>query len=271
MGWLRSGGGRGLLAVLLAGAACGEEQALPEGWNTTVGSPTTTEADGNDASGTPESTVTTDDSDSSGTTGGTAVPGSTSDVSTSGSDDSTTGSESSEGPELKPDLPPAEEPLPQGFQLPFECGQAWRLDSWAHAPAIDMVREPDQFGTDGATLTAAAAGTVVRSEFHQNAGNLVQLDHGEGWFTTSVHLQSRAVEIGDVVEPGQVIGAVGATGPTSNGHPHLHFEVGFDANGDGSASWGTSDSERVEPWFDGVEYGQSNGLTWRDVVSANCR
>lgn len=177
----------------------------------------------------------------------------------------------SEGPDLKPDVPPLEDPLPQGFQLPFECDQGWRLDSWAHAPAVDMVREPDQVGTDGATLLAPAPGIVNRSEFHANAGNLIQINHGEGWFTTSVHLQSRAVEIGDTVERGQVIGAVGATGPTSNGHPHLHFELGFDADRSGSASWGVTDSERVNPWFDGVEYGQENGLTWRDVVSANCR
>lgn len=206
------------------------------------------------------------------TTGGIAPAGDTS-TSSSGStglDPSSTGTGSSEGSEPELDVPPLDDPLPQGFQLPFACDQAWRLDSWAHAPAIDMVREPDQVGTDGATLLAPAPGTVVRSEFHQNAGNLIQIDHGEGWFTTSVHLQSRAVEIGDVVERGDLIGAVGATGPTSNGHPHLHFELGFDSNRDGSASWGVTDSERVNPWFDGVEYGQENGLTWRDVVSANC-
>ncbi|SDM86169.1 hypothetical protein SAMN05421869_1662, partial [Nonomuraea jiangxiensis] len=42
------------------------------------------------------------------------------------------------------------------LQLPFPCGQQWRLDTWAHAPALDMVKEPDQHGTDGATLVAPA-------------------------------------------------------------------------------------------------------------------
>lgn len=262
------------MTLLFLGSACGNDDGLPAAWMTTMaGSEATSGAGDNemsgDGTGDTGSSVTTRDADPPGTTTGVAPTGS-GDASTSGVEGQTTGLEDSGGTAIEPDLPPAQDPLPQGFQLPFECGQAWRLDSWAHAPAIDMVREPDQVGTDGATLTAAAPGVVVRSEFHQNAGNLIQIDHGEGWFTTSVHLQSRAVEIGDVVDRGQVIGAVGATGPTSNGHPHLHFEVGFDANGDGSASWGTSDSERVEPWFDGVEYGQSNGLTWRDVVSVNC-
>ena len=168
------------------------------------------------------------------------------------------------------DPPPAEVPLPQGFQLPFECGQVWRLDTWGHAPALDMVREPDQVGTEGATLRAPAPGVVNQSYYHDNAGNLVQIDHGDGWYTTYIHMQSRAVEVGDVLQRGDTIGAVGATGPTSNGHPHLHFEVGMDADGDGQATWGFEGAERVAPWFDGVEYGQEDALTWRDVASNNC-
>ncbi len=168
------------------------------------------------------------------------------------------------------DIPPAEVALPQGFQLPFDCGQPWRLDTWGHAPALDMVREPDQVGTNGATLRAPAAGVVNQSYYHDNAGNMVQIDHGDGWFTTFIHMQSRSVEVGDVLAQGDPIGAVGATGPTSNGHPHLHFELGMDADGDGQTTWGFEGAERVNPWFDGVEYGQSNAETWRDVVSNNC-
>ncbi|HWB80787.1 MAG TPA: M23 family metallopeptidase [Nannocystaceae bacterium] len=174
-------------------------------------------------------------------------------------------------PDPPPDLPPPDEPaLPQGFQLPFVCGDAWRLDSWGHAPALDMVREPDQVGTEGAPLRAPAPGTVNMSFYHDNAGNVVQIDHGEGWFTTYLHMESRAVEVGAVVARGDTIGAVGRTGPTSNDHPHLHFELGVDADGDGEASWGFEGAERVNPWFDGIEYGQENALTWRDVVSNNC-
>lgn len=173
-------------------------------------------------------------------------------------------------PEPTPDLPPQEPPLPQGFQLPFACGDAWRLDSWGHAPALDMVHEPDQFGTEGAPLHAPAPGVVNQSFFHDNAGNVVQIDHGEGWFTTYLHMDSRSVEAGAVVARGDQIGAVGRTGPTANNHPHLHFELGVDADGDGEASWGFAGAERVNPWFDGVEYGQANSMTWRDVVSNNC-
>ncbi|MEQ4726090.1 M23 family metallopeptidase [Nonomuraea sp. B19D2] len=156
------------------------------------------------------------------------------------------------------------------LQLPFPCGQKWRLDTWGHAPALDMVKEPDQQGTEGATLVAAAAGRVDKSFYHENGGQVVQIDHGGGYFTTYIHLQSRGVSSGDRVERGTVIGKVGKTGAESNGHPHLHFELAYDANGDGDASWGFAGSERIKPTFNGVTYGQSNLQTWRNVESFNC-
>ncbi|GAA4209818.1 hypothetical protein GCM10023074_55400 [Microbispora amethystogenes] len=156
------------------------------------------------------------------------------------------------------------------LQLPFPCGQQWRLDTWGHAPALDMVKEPDQQGTDGATLIAPAAGTVNKSYYHQNAGNVIQINHGGGWFTTYLHLQSRAVNVGAKVEMGTFIGRVGHTGPTSNDVPHVHFELGYDADGNGEASWGYEGAERVRPTFNGVTYGTANSQTYRNVTSHNC-
>jgi Peptidase family M23 len=168
---------------------------------------------------------------------------------------------------------PAEPALAAGprppFQLPFPCGQQWRMDTWSHAPALDMVKEPNQVGTEGALLVAPAAGTVNQSFFHSNAGNMIQINHGGGWFTTYIHLQSRSVGVGAVVSQGQEIGRVGRTGPTSNNHPHLHYELAIDANGNGSATWGYAGSERVPAWFNGVQYGTANGQTYRNVTSNN--
>jgi hypothetical protein len=155
------------------------------------------------------------------------------------------------------------------FQLPFQCGLQWRLDTWGHNPALDMVREPNQVGTEGALLLAPAAGTVNQSFFHSNAGNMIQINHGGGHFTTYLHLQSRAVGVGARVVQGQQIGRVGKTGPTSNGHPHLHYEQGFDSNGNGSVTWGFSGAERVAASFGGVSYTGAS-RTWRNVTSRNC-
>jgi hypothetical protein len=155
------------------------------------------------------------------------------------------------------------------FQLPFPCGQQWQLNHWGHAPALDMVKEPDQSGTEGALLIAPADGTVNQSYRHGNAGNMIQIDHGGGWFTTYIHLQSRSVQAGAQVRQGQEIGRVGRDGATSNNHPHLHFELGVDADGDGSATWGFAGAERVTAAFDGVEYGGS-GREFNNVTSRNC-
>ncbi|WP_344057069.1 M23 family metallopeptidase, partial [Sphaerisporangium rubeum] len=165
---------------------------------------------------------------------------------------------------------PAHAAAAPNLQLPFPCGQQWRLDTWGHAPALDMVKEPDQVGTEGASLVAPAAGTVNKSFYHENAGNVIQINHGGGYFTTYLHLQSRAVAVGARVAQGAQIGRVGRTGPTSNNHPHLHFELGYDANGNGEATWGYEGAERVRPTFNGVTYGGANNQTSRNVTSGNC-
>jgi murein DD-endopeptidase MepM/ murein hydrolase activator NlpD len=151
------------------------------------------------------------------------------------------------------------------------------LDSYAatHAPALDMVREPNQQGTEGSLVVASASGVVKQSFYHENhpgtndgAGNMIQIDHGGGWFTTYLHLQSRSVQVGQKVAQGQEIGHVGKTGKTSNGHPHLHFEQAFDRNGDGYATWGEQNSERVPAVLHGENYGE-NSKTWKNVTSHN--
>lgn len=121
---------------------------------------------------------------------------------------------------------PAQAADPPPFQLPFTCGQTWRLEtSGDHVPALDMFRDPDQSTTEGSLLVASADGEVVESRLHPNAGHMIQIDHGDRWFTTYIHLQSRAVEVGTTVTQGQTIGRVGHTGETSNGVPHLHYEL----------------------------------------------
>jgi hypothetical protein len=162
------------------------------------------------------------------------------------------------------------------FQLPFPCGDRWWLDASgpAHAPALDMQRSPTVAGTEGSLVVAAADGVVNQSFLHQRsdgtgAGEVIQINHGGGWFTTYLHLQSRSVSVGQHVHQGQEIGRVGKTGTTSNKVPHLHFEAAIDTNGDGEASWGFEGSERVRPWFNGREFGQVN-TEWKSVYSNNC-
>ncbi|WP_170191960.1 M23 family metallopeptidase [Saccharothrix syringae] len=170
---------------------------------------------------------------------------------------------------LLPLGPPAQAAARPAFQAPFQCGRQIRMESFGHAPALDIFRVPTS-ATEGEPLIAPAAGRVNQSYSNPSgAGNIIQIDHGGGWFTTYIHLQSRAVGVGAQVAAGTPIGRVGHTGETSNGVSHLHFEMAVDRNGDGRAEWGYPNDERVAPVFNGVTYGQSNNGTWY-VTSANC-
>ena len=72
-------------------------------------------------------------------------------------------------------------------------------------------------------IRAAGAGKVVRCGFESRYGNLVVIDHGNGYRTIYAHLSERMVELGDTVRRGDLIGKVGDTGRTTG--PHLHYEV----------------------------------------------
>jgi len=80
----------------------------------------------------------------------------------------------------------------------------------------------------GAKVVASGDGKVVDIKPNPSAtyGNQVVIDHGQGVFTQSAHLDSATVKPGEMVTAGQEIGAVGRTGNTpSSGDTHLHFEV----------------------------------------------
>jgi len=81
----------------------------------------------------------------------------------------------------------------------------------------------DFCGGEGLQIFAPAAGRVVFAAPLTVRGNATIIDHGWGVYSGFWHQSQMLVNVGDMVEPGQVIGLVGGTGRVTG--PHLHWEV----------------------------------------------
>lgn len=77
----------------------------------------------------------------------------------------------------------------------------------------------------GTPVKAPAAGVVTFAGNLYLTGGTVLLDHGFGVSSNFLHLSRIDVKVGDRIEQGQVIGAVGATGRATG--PHLHWGMSW--------------------------------------------
>ena len=81
----------------------------------------------------------------------------------------------------------------------------------------------DFAGTRGTQVLSVASGVVIRASRQAGYGNLVEIDHGNGYRTRYAHNDELVVKPGDHVTAGQIIAKMGSTGRASA--PHVHFEV----------------------------------------------
>jgi murein DD-endopeptidase MepM/ murein hydrolase activator NlpD len=75
----------------------------------------------------------------------------------------------------------------------------------------------------GSAVYAYTVGKVVQAGWNGGYGKCILIDHGNGLKTRYAHLSNINVRVGQKVETGMKIGAVGSTGSSTG--PHLHFEV----------------------------------------------
>lgn len=71
-----------------------------------------------------------------------------------------------------------------------------------------------------------ADGTVTCASYKGSYGNIVKIDHGNGFESWYAHTSKMYVSVGQQVKTGDVIAAVGSTGNSTG--PHLHFEIRID-------------------------------------------
>ncbi len=98
--------------------------------------------------------------------------------------------------------------------------------SYNGGPVSDYHQGIDFSNITGTVVVAAARGRVVLAERLQVRGNTVILDHGWGVLSSYFHMSAIEVQVGDIVERGQPIGRIGATGLVSGAHLHWEVRVG---------------------------------------------
>lgn len=97
-----------------------------------------------------------------------------------------------------------------------------------HGIGTDLVVEGfhaglDFAGGEGLQIFAPASGRIVFAAPLTVRGNATIIDHGWGVYSGIWHQSEILVNVGDVVEQGQVIGLVGGTGRVTGAH--LHWEI----------------------------------------------
>jgi len=113
---------------------------------------------------------------------------------------------------------PTGRPVLEGYISSYFGG---RQDPFDGTDAVH--RGVDFAGAAGSQVLSVAAGVVVRAEPVNGYGNLVEINHGNGYVTRYAHNQRVLVQVGDTVNRGTPVALMGSTGRSTG--PHVHFEV----------------------------------------------
>jgi murein DD-endopeptidase MepM/ murein hydrolase activator NlpD len=122
------------------------------------------------------------------------------------------------GRQLSAEIKPSGRPVREGYISSY-FGE--RMDPFN---GEDAFHKGVDFASDaGADVLAVASGIVTWAGPREGYGNLVEVNHGNGYITRYAHAARTLVTVGDEVERGQAVAVVGSTGRSTG--PHLHFEV----------------------------------------------
>jgi len=106
------------------------------------------------------------------------------------------------------------------FMLPTSVLTISQYFAWYHS-GLDL----QSVGQTDFVIRASDSGTVEQIAYGWNGGygNLIIINHGNGFKTTYNHLESINVDVGQSVDRGQDIAVMGNTGRSTG--RHLHFEI----------------------------------------------
>lgn len=107
------------------------------------------------------------------------------------------------------------------FYLSSSFGR--RRDPITHEPAFHA--GIDLGGHRKTPIRATASGIVIKSGVSGPYGNMIEVDHGNGFRTRYGHLHTLGVERGDLIQAGEIIGTMGSSGRTTG--THVHYEIWY--------------------------------------------
>jgi murein DD-endopeptidase MepM/ murein hydrolase activator NlpD len=81
----------------------------------------------------------------------------------------------------------------------------------------------DIAGKSGSVILAVGDGVVTFAGPRKGYGNLVEVDHGNGYATRYAHNETQLVNVEETVRKGQPVALMGSTGRSTG--PHVHIEV----------------------------------------------
>lgn len=123
--------------------------------------------------------------------------------------------------DLEAEFMPSGMPVRSGFMA---SNFGYRIDPFNGSRAFHAGVDFD--GNKGTDILTVASGVVVFAGRHPSYGNMIDIDHGNGYVTRYAHNDQNLVKVGDVVTAGQLVAKMGSTGRATGSH--LHFEVWFE-------------------------------------------
>ena len=115
-------------------------------------------------------------------------------------------------------LLPSGMPVAQGY---IASGFGARTDPVDGHPGVHMGVDFD--APIGSPVLAVADGVVTFAGVRSGYGNVVEIDHGNGYMTRYAHNSAFVAAVGTHVHAGDIVARVGSTGRSTG--PHCHFEV----------------------------------------------
>lgn len=121
-------------------------------------------------------------------------------------------------------------PIVNGILLAVTPVQGRVTSRYGH---VSRIRSGAHTGTDiacayGTPIKAVASGTVTFADWNGSYGKLIKVSHGNGVETWYAHCSELYGTVGQQVNAGDVIAAVGSTGNSTGNH--LHLEVRLNGN-----------------------------------------